>query len=1151
MPLDPHKRIADATVLSPSRTVDSESYGLALVARPVGYGRAATVTTATVEGSASAGAGKVDVWFARGVQWSVKRVTHGAGDAQDVPVAHAMGGNVVACPEPMNLQFHNNDRALIGGDYANRARPWDVLELSYAGGTRRFLVESAAAFAKAPSTVNYSPSSAVTKTQDFGPTGALDLASHFLTPIYPEQELFLESSDLTGDAATLYSAMQVLWRNPSTEVYTASARTKFTAAGSAVVSPFTAAVEDYLPNNADLGGASSRYYWDKARQALRFNDATRTLGAEGVSVSGWLRSATAGQFFSYVWVGDDSSIIDLALEGHGAGLASSGGDHRVARAVEAWGDENFVARVNFRNVFADSGFGKAGLAVSNGIRPGARQIVVDWYGGTPRVYTIATDGTVTHVATFPSAADDEEWDVSIARSDAVANEWTIVWYTGGGSTTIATVTFDLGTDSPLVGPYAAENSKLRWYQYDGTPGPATGYTHTRDSLSDDEPSYFATRVAGVDPTFDFGRREELLLEDETVATIVNVTADDEEMTLASANNPTARNEYGVNVGATPSDPPTLILSTVAAGDRLRVTYEPSDPPEAPGDYPPAQGRLNFSTDGGSVSQNRANYFDQTTILDPNGEWPSGSAADGASVTFRRDPCWETIDAVEFALYDAGGSPSWSTIGASDRYDFPVDGYVLLKDSWIAANLSAGQRYLFRITGTEFQRTGGFDAESHRLIKAAYESLDEAWLTAATSGGGSGPNGLISSVDFELGVTGYANVGGSAVPTGMAYGTRSEVLHNADPEVDDSSLTSCGTPSRTLDTRGWDRSRWPANSFLGNTGPSWIGASDSGIDAGSILGGLACSHDITVEDALVYEEDTTPGASETRGFGARLTGTGSGEGQISARVWLDGIGLSLSDNLSRLPAGSTVVEAFAEVVVPDDLTVTSYRTEYVGPGRVPSIGTFGFNRYINGGLVAEYWETWNGSSWVVTTPIATYSTPANPTSFDLGFALMGTRRHTRSILLPEKASASEAYVDMEGDLYVSLGASLPTTVSANGLRQLVNFTEIIQALVADRNSTNDPDGYFLWPTGGTVPSLATIASEGAHFGLLRSMLPEYEVANFATNAGQYAAEVDTGTMVDVTMPTALTIGRILARVRLPSGTIDTLSVPSPIPALVVE
>jgi hypothetical protein len=1163
--LDPHIRLADATILSPARSVDGVAHSIALVTRPVGYDRASTVTTAIVEGSASGGTGKRNVWFKRGVQRSVKRVTHGEGNAQDVPIDHAMGGNVCACPEPMNLQFHNNDRAIIGGDHANRARPWDVVELDYGGGRRRFLIESVAAFGKAPDSVNYSPDGAITRTQDFGPVARLSLADHFSVPIANGETLLIDEDELSAGDAALYSGMQVLYYHPPTTSYNASERVQFTAADAPVAAPYSGAAPDYLPDDADLGTSASRYFWERGTNALRFNDATRTLGAVGVTVTGWKTSEENGRAYSYIWPGDESgsTVFDLALKGAGTGLAASGGDHRVARAVEAWAGAAgvFVARVNFRHVVADTGFGKAGLAVSNGIRPGARQIVVDWYGGTPRVYTIGDDGTVSHIATFASSADDEEWDVSIARSDPSSNEWTVVWYSGGSSTTVATLTFDLGTDSPLVGPYAAEGTSLRWFQHSGTLGPARTYTHTRDSLSDDDVSSIGVRVAGLDLEFDFSRRRELLLAGALIDSVVNVSTD-EEMTTVFDNQPNSRNEYGVEAGDAPEDPPTLILPLESDGDVFRVIYEAVDPPDAPGEYPPAQGRLNFSTVDGSVSENRANYFDMVTILDPRGDWPSGSAADGSAVSIKRDPVWLTIDSVEYSAYSAGSAPSWSSISAGDRTDFPVSGLVLIKQSWVTANLSAGTRYIFRVTGTEMQRTGGFDANSYNLAVEAFESLDDAWIVAATAGGDAGPGYYLSSFDYQFGETGFTVFGDNAVPTGYGYGTISEVLLNADPIVDDSSLTSCGVPDDSLDARGWSRTLWPTNQFpTGIAGPRWVGASADGIfegyrTVGTDTGGdpvNVCSQAYLIEGAMVFVGDTAPSVSTPAQFGCSLQASGNFPDQMNAVIYTAGVGIALSEYMRRLPAGSTVVEAKAEVVIPDDWTIGTERIVFYGPGRASGLGLYGWDRYINGGLVSQYRETWNGSSWVVTIPETTDTTPPAPDEFSLGWILMGTRKRTRAVVLPEKASASVDYMDVSGDEYVAIGATLGGTVSADGKSHVVNMTEIIQAILDDRDSENDPDGYFLWPTGGTVPNAETIASESAMFGAIRALIPAHTIEDFTTDGatGQTAAVIDTGTATRVIMPTNMSISRIYARVRTPAGTISTLPVPSMIPPLVAE
>lgn len=1144
------------TVLAPPRSVGGVSYGAAIVARPVGYDRPADVVSGVVESSESAGGDAINVWFKRGVQYSVKRVTLGEGDALDVQQAHAMGGNICACPEPMNLQFHNNDRALIGGDYSNRARPWDALVLSYAGGRRVFRIDSAAAFAKAPSSVNYAPDDSIAFTDVFADDRVLNFADHFGAVIWPDQEIIIEGDGLTANELAIYDGLGVRFRDPTTGIYSALDRVQFTAAGAAVTTPYTDAVDDYLPPDADMGSASGRYYWDRSRNALRFNDKVRQLTPSGISVTGWKRTGQGGAFLSYLAPALPGYNQSMSIEGNGSGLATSGGDHRVARAVEAWGSEDFTVRIQVGKVIADSGFGKAGVCVSNGVRPGAKQIAIDWYGGTPRVYTIDEDGTVTHVATFPSSASANDWDVEIERTDAGANEWTIRWWEPGEltATDIDVVTFDLGTESPLVGVYAAENTMMRWTNGGLTPGPSLGYYHTRDSLTDSQPSKIGVRVAGIEDTFPLIYRRQYIRAT-PITSVINVSAGDAEMTTVFDNQPGTRLEYGLESTDDPTIN-TLILPLECAGDTIKVNYLPLDPPDPPGYYPPAQGRLNFSTDGGTVSENRANWFDMVTIDDPLGHWPSGSASDDASVAIVRNPCWLSIDTVEYAIYDRSGSPTWTEIDSGDRLDFAVDGYVLLKSSWMAANLVGGQRYMFRVTGTELQRTGGFDAESYRLALESFEAIDEGWINNAliVSGTG-GPGYLVSSVDFELGFTGYDEISpGVVAPTGMAFGTRSEVLHNADPEVDDSSLVSCGSPSRTLDPLDWTRQRWPISSFLGGTaGKYWVGASAQGIDAGSILGGAVCSHDLTVEEAMVYEANIQPDPLiETRGFGAVLSGPGPGPNELGAFAWIDGVAVSLGENLRCLPVGSTCVSAYAEVIVPDDATVSTSRIVYVGPGRVPSIGVFGYNTYINGGLVAEYWETWNGSSWVVTTPLATYLPPSGPTTFSLGFHLMGTRRHTKAVRLPEKSDPSFGYLDMPAHDYVSVAASTPGTVTANGKRHLVNVTEIVQAMLDDRGSTNDKDGYFLWPHNGRVPDPDDIATEGVYFGLLRSMLPEYTVEDFArTASGLAAARVDTGTAEFVTLPTSITIANILARVRTPSGTISTLSVPSPIPALIVE
>jgi hypothetical protein len=190
---------------------------------------------------------------------------------------------------------------------------------------------------------------------------------------------------------------------------------------------------------------------------------------------------------------------------------------------------------------------------------------------------------------------------------------------------------------------------------------------------------------------------------------------------------------------------------------------------------------------------------------------------------------------------------------------------------------------------------------------------------------------------------------------------------------------------------------------------------------------------------------------------------------------------------------------------------------------------------------------------VTIPETTDTTPPAPDEFSIGWILMGTRKRTRAVVLPEKASASVDYMDVSGDEYVAIGATLGGTVSADGKSHVVNMTEIIQALLDDRDSENDPDGYFLWPTGGTVPDAETIASESAMFGAIRALIPDHTIEDFTTDGatGQTAAVIDTGTATRVIMPTNMSISRIYARVRTPAGTISTLPVPSMIPPLVAE
>jgi hypothetical protein len=252
---------------------------------------------------------------------------------------------------------------------------------------------------------------------------------------------------------------------------------------------------------------------------------------------------------------------------------------------------------------------------------------------------------------------------------------------------------------------------------------------------------------------------------------------------------------------------------------------------------------------------------------------------------------------------------------------------------------------------------------------------------------------------------------------------------------------------------------------------------------------------------------------------------------NAQVQIAGTGFGIGDLLKRMRGlGATCVDARMEVQF-SGLSIDEWRFDAEQPwtatvGGSPSAPDLdgGEEAVVNGVTVLEYQTAQDGT----VTLNDTASPGASATSGSVNFTLMG------------KAPRTASLVDLNGNPtavtlpeFDALGASVSVSATS-GNYAMMDATSLISALLS---YNGDASGFFLWPSLGN-PLPGSLSGMRAYL----SSIEEVVTLSSAEQVSDTTFKLTYSVSGRRIAWTALTIGTILARFRLPSGIIEDVRGP---------
>jgi hypothetical protein len=582
-------------------------------------------------------------------------------------------------------------------------------------------------------------------------------------------------------------------------------------------------------------------------------------------------------------------------------------------------------------------------------------------------------------------------------------------------------------------------------------------------------------------------------------------------TMTSSTSP-ARDHYKIVSG-------NIVTYAESGGDRIKVVYETDvDPPAIPGQAPRVIYTKNAAVQGSTtVGENKLHWHDEIVVDDPLGTLDlevgeSFTIVDG--VIFPDDPV------VQYSVKDDTDFESWATITGTDRYIMRANGVILIASTFMAA-LPSGENPCFRVTGTRILQNQSFFADVVNDLGTAVDDLENGWVDIGGGGGGDGFSTLSGGViGPRLLPSGWTCATGNLLGvTGWEYSQNGEWMN-----FFESILPLAPLPYYEFDAAlggvyladGWGE-KTPNDPIELICGPNTY--SDLSDNAN---GGL-----IVVGNGVLSESVGT--------FYGSLLPLNVGDIPADANFRFDPIGFTITDTLKNIASlDAEIIEAKMLVNITE---IESYEWSAEQEAILPTIVggsatdlSFYYKSTINGVVTREFRRN---SSGTVTVNTST-GVPLPSTTAYVGFTSIGIKNKTGNVRLPRRAGTALEYQNFQDREYTSYGGSVSGGNVTSGKWSIIDATSVARSLI--RFAQSGDNSVVLWPNSA---SLNIDTSDRGLSAYANSLRPAIAFTSNQVGDGHQTATNAQGSLVNFG---TVSIGKIYARYRLPSGLVGDLMLP---------
>jgi hypothetical protein len=556
----------------------------------------------------------------------------------------------------------------------------------------------------------------------------------------------------------------------------------------------------------------------------------------------------------------------------------------------------------------------------------------------------------------------------------------------------------------------------------------------------------------------------------------------------------------------------LVFYSESAGDAIRVTYAVDvDPPAIPGEAPRVFNMVDAATQGSEENEdNRLHWHDYIIVDDPLNllsltEGETVSIVDG--LIFTGSP---TI-----TMSRKNGASAWQTLTNNTDYYLLAGTGCLLLSAGLMATLAVDEEPCIRIETTRAVQNGSIFADVPNELAESVGELDQAWLAVGASGG------FVAQAALSGRATGGApNINGvSSTPliTGIAFGLPANFA------VD--------IPAPTLPYKSFPfyELRDGVTRFYDGRGESNASTEYPVVDGNWI--------------EVTRGSDSLVPLSFVGSTYSAAVGTIANRGLVvdTASFEFNPISINVNDQLKNLASmGATVLEAKMRVrfsgletqewELDNDFTISNVP----GSSGFPSDASARFESYVNNELVTL--AVYNSSGSLVTSVNNEFTewVSGGAVSFDVIGIRDGTRRVRHKRAIDDMVPQYGEIIELE---YENYSGTLSLSSVTSDQWQVINATSIVRSML--QFCTGKSTTLALWPSSFAANYEA---SDGQLASFARRLLPD--VSSFSATLlpdedGFRVQYTQSGRAIRFE---SVEVSDIVARFQLPSGLIETVTIP---------